>query len=130
MLLRGCQGTWEDLGGGSPGVQGVPGLQGEGSLAAGAATQLELSGAPPNAAVLAWVSFAPTPFAALGGTVHAFPFASQFLLAADAAGQFSLTTDWPDMIPIGTEVWVQVIVQDASVPDGLTLSNGLKATTP
>ena len=72
---------------------------------------------------------APTPFAALGGTVHAFPFANQLPFNADAAGTFTGATTWPAGLPMGTEIYFQFIVQDLSVPDGLTLSNGLKATT-
>ena len=30
--------------------------------------------------MLAWISFAPVPFSALGGTVHAFPFTNQIEL--------------------------------------------------
>ncbi len=119
---------WVDLGGGSSGVAGPPTLTGGGTLTAGGPVSLALTDAPPSAPMLAWVSFAPTPFGALGGTVHAFPYASQLFLGADGAGDWGATTTWP-AVPVGTQVWFQFIVQDASVPDGLTLSNGLRATT-
>jgi hypothetical protein len=67
---------------------------------------------------------------AVGGTVNAFPFASQLLFAADGAGSFSGTTNWPIGIAPGTEVWFQFIVEDQAAVYGLTLSNGLLATTP
>ncbi len=121
---------WLDLGGGSPGLAGVPLATGSGSLVGGTTASVSLTDAPPGAAMVAWISFAPTPFAALGGTVHAFPFSSQLFLFADAGGAFSGATTWPTGVPSGTEVFFQFIVQDLSVPDGLTLSNGLKATTP
>ncbi len=124
------EGTWTDLGGGTVGVAGQPTLSGTGSLVGGTTASVSLVDAPANAPMLAWISFAPTPFAALGGTVHAFPFASQLFLFADAAGSFAASTTWPAGIPAGTDVSFQFIVQDLGVPDGLTLSNGLRATTP
>ena len=86
--------------------------------------------APPNAAMLAWLALNPAPFAALGGTVWAYPYSSQLFVFANTSGQFTASTTWPAGIPPGTEVSFQFVVQDLSVPDGLTLSNGLKATTP
>ncbi len=123
-------GQWTDLGGGSVGVAGQPTLTGSGPLSGGSTASVSLTDAPSGAALLAWISFAPTPFAALGGTVHAFPFASQLFVFADAAGEFDASTTWPAGVPVDTEVSFQFIVQDASVPDGLTLSNGVLATTP
>lgn len=127
-LWRTCTASWEDLGGGSPGSAGTPALTGSGALTAGSSTSLALADAPPAALMLAWVSFAPVPFAAVGGTVYAFPYATQLFFAADGLGEWSVNTAWPGGLPPGTEVWFQMIVQDGSVVDGLTLSNGLKAT--
>ena len=45
-----------------------------------------LAQAPPGAPMLLWLSFAPTPPSAFGGTVHALPAATQFLLAANGLG--------------------------------------------
>ncbi len=119
-----------DLGGSSPGVAGHPELRMKGTLAAGSPTDLVLTQAPPGALVLAWLSFAPTPFDALGGTVHAFPANVQRLFATNGAGQFAVSVPWPAGLPAGTDVHLQFIVQDGSVPDGLTLSNGVVQTTP
>jgi hypothetical protein len=121
---------WTDLSGGTTGIAGQPTLVGSGTLVGGTPTSLTLTNAPTSAAMLAWVSFAPTPFMALGGTVHAFPFANQLFAFADMNGDFSASTTWPAGIPPDTNVWFQFIVQDLSVPEGLTLSNGLLATTP
>ena len=123
-------GTWTDLGGGAAGSNGTPTAVGTGALAEGCPTTVSLSNAPPNAMMIAWISFAPAPFPALGGTVHAFPFASQLFLAANGSGEFSASTTWPPGVPPSTSLWIQFIVADASTPDGLTLSNGLRATTP
>ena len=123
-------GPWANLGGGSEGVVGVPSLEGSGSLVGGTASSLTLSQAPSNALMLAWLSFAPEPFTALGGTVHAYPFAAQIFAASDAAGSFTGGTSWPTGIPSGTEVFFQFVIEDLSVAPGLTLSNGVRATTP
>ncbi len=121
---------WTDLGGGTPGVAGTPTLTGSGPLTAGSTAAVTLADAPPGAALVAWVSFAPTPFAALGGTVHAFPFATQLVVTADGAGAFTGSTTWPPGVAPGTEVWFQFVVEDATTVHGLTLSDGLLATTP
>jgi len=121
---------WTDLGGGTPGSAGTPALAGSGSLVGGAPASVSLTNAPPGALALAWFSFDPTPFAALGGTVYAQPNAGQLLLVANGGGSAGGATTWPTGMPTGTQVWFQFVVQDASVPAGLTLSNGLVATTP
>jgi len=123
-------GSWDDLGGSTPGVAGAPRLVGSGPLQPGWPAALDLLSAPPSALLLAWLSFAPTPQPALGGTLHVLPFANQFLFAADAGGSFHVSTTWPAGVPSGTSVWFQFVVQDASVRHGLTLSNALRATAP
>ena len=70
-------GAWIDLGGGTSGIAGQPKLIGSGGLFAGTSASTQLTGAPPHALMVEWVSTAPTPFQALGGTVHAFPFSVQ-----------------------------------------------------
>ena len=61
---------------------------------------------------------------------RAQPNAGQLLLVANGGGSAGGATTWPTGMPTGTQVWFQFVVQDASVPAGLTLSNGLVATTP
>ena len=126
--------AWAWLGGGTEGALGQPLLLGSGSLEAGTLATVSLSGAPANAPMLAWFTVSPpltpTPFAALGGTVHAFPYTNQLFFFADAGGAWVGATPWPAGIPSGTQVTFQFIVQDFSSIHGLTLSNGLLATTP
>ncbi len=130
LALSKAPGTWTDLGGGTSGAAGDPTLAGEGLLIGGSIATLDLVNAPNNALLLAWISFTSVPATFFGGTVHATPFANQFLFFADAAGEFSAYTNWPEGLPPGTEAWFQFLVQDPSVVWGITLSNGLKATTP
>jgi hypothetical protein len=121
---------WTDLGGGSPGSAGVPLLVGVGSLVGGTPAAVTLTNAPPGALLLGWISAASVPFSALGGTVYAFPFLNQLLFTASPGGTFGGAVTRPTGLPPSTNVWFQFLVQDGSVPAGITLSNGLLATTP
>ncbi len=122
--------TFEDIGGGTAGVAGVPHLRGLGPLTAASTVSLELRRAPPSVLMLGWVSFAPVPFMALGGTVHAFPFSSQIPFSSNAQGALSLSTAWPAGVPPGTNLWIQFLLQDLSVIHDITLSNAVKGTSP
>jgi len=122
--------TWADLGGGTGGSAGTPHLVGFGTLVGGSPVTLRLTQAPPAAPLLAWISFSSTPFTAIGGTVHAFPFASQLLFLANAGGAFVAGTAWPTGVPAGTATWFQFVVADPSTVFGLTLSNAVRATSP
>ncbi len=125
------RGTWEDLGGGTVGALGPPRVCGCGSLEPGASTTVLVGNVEGGLPLpLAWVSLAPTPFAAIGGTVHAWPFTTQLTIFPDASDTATLGTTWPAGIPSGTEAWIQTIQADATVIHGLTLSNGTKLTTP
>ncbi len=125
-----AEGPWEDIGGGTIGLAGAPTLVGDSTLEANAPFTLDLTNAPPNALMLAWVSVTSLPFNKFGGTIHAFPNITNLFLPANGAGEFTAATTWPAGVPAGTEFWFQFIVQDASVFYGKTLTNALKATTP
>jgi hypothetical protein len=122
---------WTDLGGGT-GTQydDPPVLSGSGCLVGGSPVSVTLKQAPSNAPMVAWVALAPTPFAALGGTVHAYPFTTQLLEFVDSSGNWTAATTWPAGVPPGTSIWFQVLTQDPQSIHGITLSNGLLAVTP
>ncbi len=122
--------VWTDLGGGTAGVNGVPSLVVDGPLTAGSNLSLSLTDAAPNAALVFWLAFAPVPFAALGGTVWAFPYNLQVIRTSNASGAFSQSVPWPAGVPVGTELSLQFLIQDLSVPSGIVLANGAFATTP
>ncbi len=121
---------WTHLGGASPGAAGLPALAAQGTLEAGAPLTLAVSDAPASTLMLAWLSFTSAPFDVLGGTLYANPPTSQFLRATDGSGAWTQSVPWPAGIPSDLDFWLQFIVQDGSVPAGLTLSNGVTATTP
>jgi hypothetical protein len=123
-------GPWSDLGGGTAGVNGVPTLDVGGSLIAGSKLSLEVSNAAPDALMAGWLSLTSVPLPALGGTLYANPKTLQILRVSDATGSWSQSLSWPAGITPGTELFVQFLVQDASVPDQITLSNAVSATTP
>jgi hypothetical protein len=80
--------------------------------------------------MLLWLAFQSTPLPALGGTVYPVPPLGQYLLFSDGAGAFSISAPWPVGVPQGTEMWLQTLIEDFSVPAGISLSNAVKATTP
>ncbi len=129
-FLGGGLAPWQGLGGGTVGINGPVTLIGTGSLTGGSSASLSLTNAPPNSALLAWLSFGSTPAFFFGGTVHAMPFAQQFLFQADALGELEVSATWPAGVPAGTEAWFQFFAEDPSVLWGITLSNAIKATTP
>ena len=123
--------AWTDLGGGTAGSNGVPSLSGTGSLDPNTVFSMDLVNAPPFAQMLVWISLTSTPVNAFGGTIHAFPPNTEFLFPANGAGEFSAASLWPTGIPSGTDLYFQFLIGDATaLPWGITLSNGLQATTP
>ncbi len=128
--VGGSAGTWDDLGGGTVGVNGAPTLAGSGTLVGGQPATLLLTNAPQNGLVLAWFSLQSNPINALGGTVYPVPFTNQLFFFTNFLGSLQLQTLWPVGVPSGTQVWFQFLLDDPSVIHGITLSNAVKATTP
>lgn len=122
--------VWTNLGGGTSGAGGPPLLHVFGLMQSLSNFGLDLVHAPPNALMLAWVSYDSTPTPALGGTLHAFPPAGEFLVQANASGRFPALINWPAGTPSGVDLFFQFIVGDPSVPGGLTISNAMTGTTP
>ena len=123
-------GPWEDLGGGTTGINGDPTITGTGTLVGGTPAEIDLVNAPASALMLSWIALTSAPVNAFGGTIHATPFNSQLFWFADPSGELNLPTTWPMGIPPGTNAWFQFLIEDVSVPFGVTLSNALKITTP
>ncbi len=121
---------WQNLGCGTDGAGGVPYLELAGTQLGGDPVTLSLVDGPPDALLLAWLSFASTPLPALGGTVHAHPFAVQVLAATDAGGMLHASATWPTGVPLGTDTFWQVIAADPSTLHGLVLSNAVRGISP
>ena len=112
------------------GAQGQPELEVQGLLFAGAPLGISLENAPAFTILVGWGAFSSIPVNLFGGTVYPNPFSIQLILQTDQAGALDLSATWPSGVPVGTDVYVQFIVQDASAIDRITLSNAVMATTP
>jgi len=121
---------WTDLGGALSGINGSPRLTGLGCLAAGFPLGLALEHGPPSALALLWIALNPTPLPFFGGVVHASPHNAQILLGTNPGGALSGLTVMPPGFPPGSNLWFQFVLQDLSTLHQLTLSNGLRGTTP
>lgn len=133
-VIRACTtdaGNWQDLGGGTVGVNGLVTATGSGPLTEGTLNPVGVQNAAPSAAMLVWIALNPAaPFPAIGGTVHSFPFNSQLFVFSDPTGSFSAAAPWPPGVPPGTNAWFQFLVDDPTSIHDITMSNGLLATTP
>ena len=132
--IRACTtdtGFWDDLGGGTSGINGLVTCVGSGPLTVGTFNPISITNAAPSSLMIVWISLTPDPpINALGGTVHTFPFGSQLLFFSNPSGGFKAAASWPPGIPAGTEAYFQFFVDDPSVIWGLTLSNAVRGTTP
>ncbi len=119
LPLVDCQ---EDLGFGGPGAAQLS-ICG-GPLLPGRTATLQVSGAPPLAALLVAVSPSQTPTPLLGGTI--VPWPSPAILAAqiNIAGSFLLPLSGNGG-PI--DLFVQAVYADASLPTGLGFTNAVRA---
>ncbi len=135
-VIRACTepaggvGSWTNVGGGTVGSFGPPTLVGSGTLVANTPAQLNLTQARPNALVAAWFTGNSIPQPFFGGTIHAMPPLNQLFFFCNFLGSLQLSTLWPPGLPPGTNVWFQFLLDDNTVPWGITLSNAVRATTP
>jgi hypothetical protein len=121
LVPSGCS---EDVGGGKPGVAGVPVLALQGTLAPDSPGTLSLGGAAPLAAATLVLGLAELDAPFKGGTLVPVPNVL-IGLGTDAAGSLSLPFTWPAGVPAGADVWLQAWIDDASASQGLSASNGL-----
>jgi hypothetical protein len=122
---------WKTLGGGSPGVNGVPVLVGDGDLTTGSLLTMTLLNGPPNSIGLLWLAPSSTPVSFASGTLYAFPFLIGILLPTDGFGTMFASAAYPPAHPSGTSIWYQMATVDSTVGGiGASLSNGVMGTTP
>ncbi len=123
-------GTWQSVGAGLAGVQGVPQLSGSGSLVAGDALTLSLTQGKPGGAAFLVVGLSQLNAPFKGGTLVPAVNALLSGLPLDGAGALALSGPWSDDIPAGTSIWMQAWIPDAAAVAGFAASAGLKAVTP
>jgi hypothetical protein len=121
---------WEDLGGGTTGVNGAPLLVMGGPLTDGSLMTIDLSQAAPSALSVMFFSLSSSPVSFLGGTLSSFPIDAKVFVPTDVSGAISASLPIVSPIP-GVEMWVQFAIVDGSVPGfGASLSNGVKGSFP
>lgn len=121
-----CNG-WTDLGYAHAGSNGVPRLEGTGTLSVGQPGALTLTDARPSALAVLFVSFnnAPTPF--FNGTLVPVPPQLEVSLFTDGAGDLDLPFVWPSGVPTGFDIYQQFGIDDPGALGGVALSNALKS---
>jgi hypothetical protein len=122
--------TWSDQGSALAGVAGTPLTTGTGTLAAGSANQVDLSGAAPLATAGLFVALSSTPVPFKGGTLKPFPFLPPLFLTTSASGTIEIPFHMPLGVPAGTDLWVQWAIQDGAAVAGVALSNAIQGVTP
>ncbi len=118
---------WTDVGGGVPGVKGLPRVTGVGSLVPGTPTTLRVqrSASLSTGVLVAGWTVAPQPL--LCGTLLPSLDVLHWF-ATDSDGTYIAGAPWPALPPL-TPVTFQAWVQDAAAPCGWSATNGLTATT-
>ncbi len=123
-------GTWCDLGHALAGTGGAPALVGSGTLQPHSACALDLSNGKPSAAAVLFASLVGNPLPFKGGTLVPTPVALALNMATSPSGTIHLPFAWPAGVPSGTELYIQIGIQDAGGPAGVALSNAVQGTTP
>lgn len=121
---------WDNLDGGTTGVNGDPSLTGQGSLAPGSNGTLTMTDGAPSAPCFVGVSVAGIGIPLFGGVLHTNPADAILPLATDANGGLSVPFTWPPSATTGVGITFQVATVDASTGFGVSLSNGLRGVTP
>jgi len=123
---------WTDVGGGAPGIIGVPLLTGEGVLAVGSPGSITLQQVPGFALVMLYVSTLSTPTPFKGGTLYPVPPQHAILTWVNWDGYRNMSWffGWPSGIAPGTDIYFQYAAQDSSASGGFSVSNALRGTQP
>jgi hypothetical protein len=123
---------WTDLGGGLPGVSGIPSLTGTGPLCALCPLTLTLTSARPASSALLFMSLTSSPFAWKGGVLVAFPPLPPFpLTLPTGTGTIGLASALPFGINgLGLELFFQYAVVDAAAVQGWAFSNTVNGNVP
>lgn len=125
-------GDWIDLGDGLAGyAKQHPVLSSVSPLTPNTKLVLEIDGAAPQTVGLLGLAAKDIPVPLFGGTIHIVEALATFPVVTDPNGHFGLTLGpWPAGVPTGTELIFQAGLLDAEAPEGISLSNALKAVAP
>jgi|GEM_PF-4093599 len=121
-------GAWATVGCALTGAS-EPQLSGIGFLASGASGALSLEKAAPFAAGFLFVALDAVSAPFKGGVLKAFPPLVGLPVVADGRGKLMMPYALASF-PGGIEVTVQAALADVGAPQGVALSNGMRATSP
>lgn len=122
--------VWKDLGNALAGSHGKPTLCGSGSLQPNTNVSLLLEYARPNSIAFLFIGTNAVNLPLLGGTLVPSPDLTFGPLALPQNGILALPGIWPAGIPSGVAIHFQSWIADAEGPQGVSASNGLRATAP
>jgi hypothetical protein len=127
VLHNGTLDPWKTLGQGSPGIDGIPWLHGEGSPSAGQPVSLRIEHGHPSTpvALIAGLTALMAPFK--GGTLMPQPSLILTGLFTNPAGELTLSGSWP-AIPGHPQLYLQAWLVDEASPTGLAGSGALRVT--
>ena len=125
-----CEDTWCDEGLGLAGTNGVPSLQGSGSLLPGERYDLDLTSARPSSfsALILGASWQMKPFK--GGSLVPTPDIVVIGIPTSPAGAVAISGLWPPGLPGGIPLYLQYWVLDSAAPFGASASNALVMHLP
>lgn len=123
--------AWEDLGNALAGTGGLePLLVGTGTLIGGTPVSLDLSDARADSSAALVLGLSAT-FAPLkGGVLVPAPDLVRYNNTTDAFGELHIEATWPEGVPAGFELWVQLWVTDPVAPVGYAASNAVRGEAP
>ncbi len=121
--------AWSDVGSGLLGSNGVPILNGLGTLEAGTDVTLTVTDVVPAASGTLVIGFSELAAPFKNGILYPNP---DILISGlpTGAGSINLTSPWPAAVPSGLELFFQVWTPDAGAIAGFSATNGIMAITP
>ena len=119
---------WEDLGKGLAGTNGVPVMEGSGSLRGGEIATITVTNALPFGRPMLIIGFDEWCVPFMGGFLVPSPDFIFRMPRFDVNGELVISSTWPDGIPPGSEYFFQIWFADGGAVEGMAATNGLKGT--
>ncbi len=131
QFVQGLPTPWENLGFAHPGTNGAPRFEGRGLIVAGTSGELRLTSAAPHRAAVLFIGLGAGAVPFKGGTFVPIPLLANQTLQADPWGRVTLAwASWPAGLAPGTELVMQVWIDDPAASKGVAGSNAVRAVTP
>ena len=118
-----------DMGSGLAGAGGIPALSGTGSLEAGSAYSLDVTGAASSAPAAIAIGASADWQVLFGGTIVPALDAIFAGLTTTGSGTMNLNGTWPATAPPGVSFYYQIAIIDAGAPLGVAFTNAIAGST-